>query len=1003
MASSSTGILKNTPAIAITSVEPSKSIEPSNPIKEFAKTSAFCDLLLLLTELPKEFPFVNCMLNDPLPLGIGTPKQKESLEKIAKLANLFAKKNTTLPPFGESLNIGAILKEGCLSIHPELSILVDFFANPDLVLDEEGPVNFRLQEGNRFLSEAFLLWKGLFNGDPKVHQLPNEFFLKLIDCSYKGIRLLRFTAKHTETTHETTNSIEVFTSTSINLQKKLNNLHKETIANSDPSFHPIITALYKMHSLVDEKAQSSVGSPSSFTIADQCKNYRWRLGKILCGMPISQIQQFYNNSNIPKPDTRNEFLDELCLSYIEFQLKTSCKIRIFLPSLIQQLLTSIAESTQEARKNHNKKAKKNFEAIEHQLRTILSDLTQNISYYTQKLAPLHSSQPDFQTISSIHHFILNCDSESAKKLKIWHESFSENLKKLSEITLSAILIFDTIENKTPTIFAVSLHSQCDEISTYLKELQFTIHSAFQRRVDTLLEVKDSDLSFDDILLLIEHDSSNIDLLPDESKDESPKSPKKPSRERSSSSLEKKPQSPPSARELAEEPPMLSENPVDALSDLLGNLTIQGKDPKTIKDELSNLFDIFKMYLDVLPHVGNVKGTIVSKLFEETRAHFSLAFEQLSHVIAMKNNYNEQGGFVCINGAVVDAHVAIEASLKLQHYLHTGVYLDKTHNLQELYNATKEFLNPNAKISSFLRNNTHGMLVARYPYQYLDKADNSIKTALTNPLPSKQIEGAIDMLQTMTEIVLLSSDTPKVLKDSIKALNDKTERLKGDLNYALRGLRGEDKTDFYKNLSRQGQQLIDTVRVLPRKAKTATQINHYIYLLQQTQAFIENNPREMYLNTRYQFLIEKTYEEIFILLCNLKGKRIENIHDLNRMMELLELEKDLPSIARIKENLSKINIGNNTHYLFNKTSKDNQFLQEIYHHTTTHQEQDGAKAVKSKLVKQPHIPQDVLQARLDSFQESYNKLLTFLPTLLDHAIKKAEEDVQEIKEWEAIVK
>lgn len=454
----------------------------------------------------------------------------------------------------------------------------------------------------------------------------------------------------------------------------------------------------------------------------------------------------------------------------------------------------------------------------------------------------------------------------------------------------------------------------------------------------------------------------------------------------------------------------SKNISDSLqlfSNMLEEMTLKDKDSTTLILNLRNLIAVFKEHLNSLPQNKDRDKEIVDKLFNEMQAHILLAFEQLSLVMEMykKGSYNTDGGFVCINGIIVDVHVSIEAALQLQYYLHTGKDL-KTHDLDSLFKETKDNLTFGDRAARFLRNNKSGLLAARYPYRHMETSHSSIKRVFDIKSNDREhIEGAIDLIRIMVEIVFLVPNQPPKYIESMKNFCEKIIGLKEEGRPKANSRETPfQEEDFYKHLSSSSVNLSQVLEPLPKMSKTTKQIQHYIRLLQQTKCFIDRHPQEesTFLRTRYQFLIEKTYEEILVLLCNLKRKKIEHIHDVKELINLLELRTLPPNVENI---LSAINIGNNTHYLFKRAGKDKQLLQQTHEYTRGVREKlTGIEVVRSKREKLPQLPEQQMQDSLHTFNEQYDVLLEYLPEFLKHVIRESEDYLKkhELQGWLELV-
>lgn len=732
-----------------------------------------------------------------------------------------------------------------------------------------------------------------------------------------------------------------------------------------------------------------------------------RLAKLLSTMPARQILELYNPDLIPQATAARDKLS------------------------LQEFLKNNAKFREHAKFHQNacvSELTKHLKELQDELAqlpiTFPKKLRENI---TTLIECLTDEETIIKQAEELKNNTLDCDLSSASRLQKLSTELPDRIETIITSTkdlISSIIRKYPKHNSTifPSFRAIiscfTIISNCYGIKEANIIFKPIIRRIFEHHSNQIISRYDDDLNLEEMRFLEQRwggfnlgvDDGLIDRLanlvdPKSTSDNSITSKKE---SPSSAAKEKEsllPEQPSSDSEDETDIPTQQQSPVDALSRMLDTLTLADKTTDATISDLTNLLSLLRQHINTLPKHPKAENKIIRKLFEETRAHVLLAFEQLFLVKEMyqKGNYHEDGGFACVNGIILDTHVAIESALNLQYYLKTGQYLDKTHDLKELYDLTKEFLKPGDKTKQFLKDNSHGMLAARYPYQYMDTAHGSIKRAFTQSNPTEQIGGAINLLRIMTETVFLSPASTEALKASTQSFYKKVSELEQSFP-KLEQKRAPEQLELFKDLSRLSNDLVPIFANLPKKKKTAEQIKHYIRLLDATNSFIIKHPEEeetTFLRTRYQFTIEKTYEEIFLLLCNLQQKPIKNIHNLKELIESLEIDI-LPKEAL--DILSKINIGNNTHYLFNNTTKDKYLLKQTFQYSTGIREKSrGIKVVRTKQM--PQLPEKEMKLSLKTFNDSCDTLHVYLRRLLDYTLDQSKEYMKkhQINEWHKLGK
>lgn len=382
---------------------------------------------------------------------------------------------------------------------------------------------------------------------------------------------------------------------------------------------------------------------------------------------------------------------------------------------------------------------------------------------------------------------------------------------------------------------------------------------------------------------------------------------------------------------------------------------------------------------------NVKRGVVNKIAYEIHSHAFLSIQNLIRAIYSykKGVFKAEGGFLSLQTAIIDAHVAIEKIQNLQEYKNRG----EEQRLHDFSRQIDPSYSQTAK--TFLKESVKGTLAVRFPFIYPQNIPRLLKPVYDlESGVQKKIEAATKVVEVMLEILIKTDsakDSPliKELRDQLQTLSKAPLQQEGILQ---RPLTKSEVLGAFEPVNKELRTLKQiTGRAGWRVQNIVKQIEFYKNLLEDAElyAFMHREPQEEFHKVRNLFVMEKMYEELLLFLLNMRrkqGSSVDNVHNFIGIME--ELNKSgIQLDQRIQEHLKKINIGNNTHYLFTKDKgKKGSILAEFFKHSTQELLSDQGFEKKDQMLERKRIDGE-MKDEIRQTEEAYRELLKFLPTML----------------------
>lgn len=387
--------------------------------------------------------------------------------------------------------------------------------------------------------------------------------------------------------------------------------------------------------------------------------------------------------------------------------------------------------------------------------------------------------------------------------------------------------------------------------------------------------------------------------------------------------------------------------------------------------------------------GDVEGLSrkeINKMAYEIHSHAFLSIHTLIETIHsyQRGSFKTEGGTLLVHTAILDACVAVEKLLDLHEYKTTGQH-SRVHDFSKQIDIASS---PTAK--RFLKESDKGTLPVRFPHLYSTSIPLLLKPVYDENTGAKdKINASVQLVNIMLEIFGNSIDPKK--QGLLNELTLKINHISGKFDPEQQVVQKQPKKKQrvlaqFINVDQEIEALKQvTTDARWRTKAVVAQIEFYTNLLKDVELYADTHrgPEHEFQKVRNLFIMEKTYEELLVFLFNLSRKQvepIEDIHNLSEIMDKIELS-GIKLDPNIKSHIQNINIGNNTHYLFNRYKGEREsVLAKFFKHTTQELLNDKEFKTKDQMLKSKAAPQDIAQ-EIALLNRSYRELLDFLPHMI----------------------